>query len=35
VHVVLALDAREDEAQPGRLIAPGEGEGEGADQWVI
>jgi bifunctional enzyme CysN/CysC len=35
VHVVLALDAREDEARPGRLIAPGEGEGEGADQWVI
>jgi bifunctional enzyme CysN/CysC len=34
VDIVLAVDARADEARPGRLIAPGE-EGEGADQWVI
>jgi bifunctional enzyme CysN/CysC len=33
LDVLLALDAREDEAWPGRVL--GEGEGEGADQWVI
>jgi bifunctional enzyme CysN/CysC len=35
VDVVLTLDARPDEAWPGGVIAPGEGDEEGADQWVI
>jgi bifunctional enzyme CysN/CysC len=33
LDVLLAIDAREDEAWPGRVLA--DGEGEGADQWVI
>ncbi|HEX4737664.1 MAG TPA: sulfate adenylyltransferase subunit CysN [Allosphingosinicella sp.] len=35
VDVVLEIDARSDEAWPGRLIDPSQAEREGADQWVI
>jgi bifunctional enzyme CysN/CysC len=35
IDVLLAIDAREDEARPGRVIQPGEDEGEGGDRWVI
>jgi bifunctional enzyme CysN/CysC len=35
VDAILALDALPDEAWPGRIIDPAQGDGEGADQWVI
>jgi hypothetical protein len=35
VHVLLTVEAPEGEARPGRTVEAGDGEPEGADEWVI
>ncbi|HEX8583506.1 MAG TPA: sulfate adenylyltransferase subunit CysN [Allosphingosinicella sp.] len=35
VHVFLTVEAPDGEAQPGRIVEAGDGEPEGADEWVI